>query len=82
MIALGVLQGLEDFLVHLWNESVERLRPIERNGRDAVLFFVDDGFVRHSYFLAFPRESLPIKQREVLTPKNLLGPSLLKSGEK
>jgi hypothetical protein len=25
---------------------------------------------------------LPIKRREVLTPKNLLGPSLLKSGEK
>src|SRR5262249_47358901 len=46
-IALAVSQRVQHFFVHLGNECIQRLRPIECDGRHAVFFFEYNGFVAH-----------------------------------
>src|SRR4030095_3544416 len=46
-IALTLFQYFQHFLVHLGNKGIERLRAIERDRSDAVLFFVENRFPVH-----------------------------------
>src|SRR4029077_883909 len=48
LVPLAVFQRFEHFFVHLRHKRVQRLRPIQCNGRDAVLLLVEDGFVGHA----------------------------------
>ena len=50
-VAFTIAQCFEYFLIHLRHESVQRLGPIERDGRYAVVLVIEDRFVGHSDLL-------------------------------
>ena len=49
VVAIGAVHGIEQFRQHPAGEGVQLVRPVQRDGEDAVLGFVLDLLVVHSF---------------------------------
>ena len=53
VVAVGTVHGIEQLRQHLAGEGVQLVRPVQRDGEDAVLGFVLDLLVGHRIILKF-----------------------------